>query len=55
MFAQPFLIQTVINKVGASGSNASQGLVGGLVGATALVYLGIAVYLTFRAQMFGPR
>ncbi|KAI0126126.1 putative ABC multidrug transporter [Xylariales sp. AK1849] len=43
MFAQPFLLQTVVDKVGAPEVNRSQSVIGGLVGATALVYLGIAV------------
>lgn len=42
-FAQPFLINKIVDVVGTSKSNRPQGTVGGLVGATALVYLGLAV------------
>ena len=42
-FAQPFLIHTLIDAVGSSGREISRGELGGLIGATALVYLGIAV------------
>ncbi|KAJ5598777.1 hypothetical protein N7537_008861 [Penicillium hordei] len=41
-FAQPFLINKIVDVVGTSKSNHPQGTVGGLVGATALVYLGLA-------------
>lgn len=42
-FAQPFLINTIIDVIGAPRPDHSRGAVGGLVAATALVYLGIAV------------
>jgi ATP-binding cassette subfamily C (CFTR/MRP) protein 1 len=42
-FAQPFLINTIVDVVGASSPENSKGVVGGLIGATALVYLGLAV------------
>ena len=41
-FAQPFLIHTIIEMIG-SGREISRGEVGGIIGATALVYFGIAV------------
>jgi ATP-binding cassette subfamily C (CFTR/MRP) protein 1 len=42
-FAQPFLINTIIDTLGSPRSENANGVTGGLVGATALVYLGIAV------------
>lgn len=42
-FAQPFLINTIIDTLGGPTSENADGVTGGLVGATALVYLGIAV------------
>lgn len=42
-FAQPFLVNRVINFVGQSHNDESRGIAGGLIGATALIYLGIAV------------
>lgn len=42
-FAQPFLIYKIVDVVGAPRSNHSQGTVGGLIGATALIYLGLGV------------
>ncbi|KAJ5957023.1 hypothetical protein N7501_011302 [Penicillium viridicatum] len=41
-FAQPFLINKIVDVVGTSKSSHPQGTVGGLVGATALIYLGLA-------------
>jgi len=42
-FAQPFLIQTIINFVGEPSTEDTGGIAGGLIGATALVYIGMAV------------
>ena len=43
VFAQPFLINRVIHFVGEEPSEFDQGIIGGLIGATVLVYCGIAV------------
>jgi hypothetical protein len=40
-FAQPFLLHTIVNAVGVS--DLSNNTAGGLIGATVLIYLGIAV------------
>ncbi|KAJ4396574.1 hypothetical protein N0V93_000795 [Gnomoniopsis smithogilvyi] len=42
-FAQPFLINTIVNSLGASTHQDSHQVAGGLVGATALIYVGIAL------------
>lgn len=42
-FAQPFLIHTIVNSIGTPTPDHPQGVVGSLIGATALIYLGIAV------------
>ncbi|KND86292.1 ABC transporter C family member 8 [Tolypocladium ophioglossoides CBS 100239] len=41
-FAQPILIRTIIDFIGSPTPNHAQGVAGTLIGATALVYLGIA-------------
>ena len=47
-FAQPFLVNRVISFVGESNNTESRGIAGGLIGATALVYIGLAVSLDPR-------
>jgi len=42
-FAQPFLINRVIHFVGEPDNDGRTGVMGGLIGATALKYIGIAV------------
>ncbi|OBT93873.2 hypothetical protein VE01_08497 [Pseudogymnoascus verrucosus] len=42
-FAQPFLVNRVIDFVGQTSNDESSGIAGGLIGATALVYMGIAI------------
>jgi ATP-binding cassette subfamily C (CFTR/MRP) protein 1 len=42
-FAQPFLINSVIDFIGESREQQSKNVAGGLVGATVLVYVGLAV------------
>ncbi|RDA82906.1 hypothetical protein CP532_4784 [Ophiocordyceps camponoti-leonardi (nom. inval.)] len=42
-FAQPFLIRSIVSFLGTTRSNDSPTVIGGLVTATALVYLGIAI------------
>lgn len=46
-FAQPFLINKIVDVVGTLKSSHPQGTVGGLVGATTLIYLGLAVCFLF--------
>ncbi|UNI24992.1 hypothetical protein JDV02_010703 [Purpureocillium takamizusanense] len=41
-FAQPFLINTIIDFIGSPRPEHSRGIIGGLIGASALVYFGIA-------------
>lgn len=45
-FAQPFLINAIVATIGASSQENSHGVIGGLVGATALIYIGIAVRIS---------
>lgn len=48
-FAQPFLIQRIIDFVGEPSTKDTNSIAGGLIGATALVYIGMAVrYLSLR-------
>ncbi|OLN96559.1 Canalicular multispecific organic anion transporter 1-like protein 1 [Colletotrichum chlorophyti] len=53
-FAQPFLVNQVVNFVGSPWTDDSRSVAAGLVGATALVYIGLAVsrcwyqHLTFQ-------
>lgn len=42
-FAQPFLINRVVSFVGDSDQRNAGGIAGGLIGATCLIYLGLAV------------
>jgi ATP-binding cassette, subfamily C (CFTR/MRP), member 1 len=42
-FAQPFLINRVVDFVGEPWTDSSSDVIGGLVGATIIVYVGIAV------------
>lgn len=44
-FAQPFLIHNIVDTIGNETRLSTDGVVGGLIGATALVYLGLAVSL----------
>jgi ATP-binding cassette, subfamily C (CFTR/MRP), member 1 len=44
-FAQPFLINRVIRFVGEADDDDRMGVMGGLIGATALTYISIAVCL----------
>ncbi|KAE9377881.1 putative ABC multidrug transporter [Stipitochalara longipes BDJ] len=41
-FAQPFLVNSVVHFVGQPYNNESRGIAGGLIGATALIYVGLA-------------
>ncbi|KAK7455438.1 hypothetical protein Landi51_02642 [Colletotrichum acutatum] len=43
IFSQPFLVNQIVNFVGSSRTEDSKNVAGGLVGATALIYCGIAV------------
>ncbi|KAK1504420.1 uncharacterized protein CCOS01_16872 [Colletotrichum costaricense] len=43
IFSQPFLVNQIVNFVGSPRTEDSQNVAGGLVGATALIYCGIAV------------
>lgn len=53
-FAQPFLVNRVIDFVGQTSNDESSGIAGGLIGATALVYIGIAVsYICFKTGQAG--
>lgn len=53
-FAQPFLINTIVDFVGEPDEKKSEDISGGLIGATVLVYIGLAVsnawykHLTFQ-------
>jgi hypothetical protein len=54
-FAQPFLINDLINHVSENGSNELSGVKYGFVGATVLIYVGIAVsspYVSFSIKYF---
>ncbi|KXH55546.1 hypothetical protein CSAL01_07340 [Colletotrichum salicis] len=43
IFSQPFLVNQIVNFVGSPRTEDSKNIAGGLVGATALIYCGIAV------------
>ncbi|KXH32504.1 hypothetical protein CSIM01_13585 [Colletotrichum simmondsii] len=43
IFSQPFLVNQIVNFVGSPRTEDSRNIAGGLVGATALIYCGIAV------------
>ncbi|KAF4779309.1 hypothetical protein HER10_EVM0002693 [Colletotrichum scovillei] len=43
IFSQPFLVNQIVNFVGSPRTEESRNIAGGLVGATALIYCGIAV------------
>ncbi len=50
-FAQPFLINAVVDYVGEPEDERSDKIAGGLVGATVLVYVGLAISTTWYKHM----
>ncbi|KAI1841095.1 hypothetical protein JX266_012688 [Neoarthrinium moseri] len=50
-FAQPFLIKRVVEFVSESSTDETRGVAGGLIGATALVYVGMAVMRAYYQHL----